>query len=158
MGVKLAASFGAEVTVLSRSTSKKADAQRLGAHEFVLTSGPDALAPLAGRFDVILDTISAEHDVNAHIGCLKRDGTLIMVGASPDPFPMATFPLIFGRRRIMGSLVGGLPETQEMLDHCGKHGITSDIEKIVPAQINEAFDRAVAGAVKYRFVIDCTKF
>ena len=158
MGVKLAASFGAEVTVLSHSPSKAADAQRLGAHDFVLTSGTDALAPLAGRFDVILDTVSAEHDVNGYLNCLKRDGTLIMVGASPVPFPVAAFPLIFGRRRFMGSLVGGLPETQEMLDHCGKHGITSDIERITPAQINEAYDRAVRGAVKYRFVIDCTKF
>lgn len=158
MGVKLAASFGAEVTVLSHSSSKAADARRLGAHDFVLTSGTNALAPLAGRFDVILDTVSAEHDVNAHLNCLKRDGTLIMVGASPVPFSLAAFPLIFGRRRIMGSLVGGLPQTQEMLDHCGKHGITSDIERITPAKINEAFDRAVRGEVKYRFVIDCTKF
>jgi uncharacterized zinc-type alcohol dehydrogenase-like protein len=158
LGVKLAASFGAEVTVLSHSPSKAADAQRLGAHDFVLTSGTNALVPLAGRFDVILDTVSAEHDVNGHLNCLKRDGTLIMVGASPVPFPVVAFPLIFGRRRIMGSLVGGLPQTQEMLDHCGKHGITSDIERIVPAQINEAYDRAVGGAVKYRFVIDCTKF
>ncbi|MEQ1857394.1 MAG: NAD(P)-dependent alcohol dehydrogenase, partial [Longimicrobiales bacterium] len=158
MGVKLAASFGAEVTVLSHSASKKADAERLGAHDFVLTSGKGALAPLAGRFDVILDTISAEHDVNGPLNCLKRDGTLIMVGASPTPIPLATFPLIRGRRSIMGSLVGGLPETQEMLDHCGKHGITSDIEQITPAQINGAFDRAVRGDVKYRFVIDCTKF
>lgn len=158
MGVKLAASFGAEVTVLSHSPSKAADAQRLGAHEFVLTSGPDALAKHAGRFDVILDTVSAEHDVNAYLNCLRRDGTLMMVGASPTQFPVAAFTLIFGRRRFMGSLVGGLPETQEMLDHCGKHGITSDIEMIAPEQINEAYDRAVRGAVKFRFVIDCSKF
>lgn len=158
MGVKLAASFGAEVTVLSHSPSKAADAKRLGAHEFVLTSGPDALGPHAGRFDVILDTVSAEHDVNGYFNCLKRDGSLVMVGASPTPFTVAAFPLIFGRRRFMGSLVGGLPETQEMLDHCGKHGITSDIEKIAPSQINEAYDRAVRGDVKYRFVIDCSKF
>lgn len=158
MGVKLAASFGAEVTVLSHSAAKAADAQRLGAHDFVLTRGPDALAPLAGRFDVILDTVSAEHDLNGYLNCLRRDGTLILVGASPTPFPVAAFPLIFGRRRLLGSLVGGLPQTQEMLDHCGKHGIVSDIERIVPAQINEAYDRAVRGEVKYRFVIDCTKF
>ena len=158
MGVKLAASFGAEVTVLSHSPSKAADAKRLGAHDFVLTSGTEALGPLAGRFDIILDTVSAEHDVNGYINCLRRDGTLIMVGASPIPFPVAAFPLIFGRRRFMGSLVGGLPETQEMLDHCGKHGITSDVERITPDQINEAYDRAVKGTVKYRFVIDCTKF
>jgi len=124
----------------------------------VLTSGTNALAPLAGRFDVILDTVSAEHDVNGYLSCLKRDGTLIMVGASPTPLSVSAFPLIFGRRRILGSLVGGLPQTQEMLDHCGKHGITSDIERIDPAQINEAYDRAVRGEVKYRFVIDCSKF
>ena len=124
----------------------------------MLTRGPDALAPLAGRFDVILDTVSAEHDLNGYLNCLRRDGTLILVGASPTPFPVAAFPLIFGRRRLLGSLVGGLPQTQEMLDHCGKHGIVSDIERIVPAQINEAYDRAVRGEVKYRFVIDCTKF
>jgi uncharacterized zinc-type alcohol dehydrogenase-like protein len=158
MGVKLAASFGAEVTVLSHSAAKAADAKRLGAHDFVLTSEADALGPQAGRFDVILDTVSAEHDLNGYFNCLKRDGTLIMVGASPIPFPVAVFPLIFGRRSLMGSLVGGLPQTQEMLDHCGKHGITSDIERIAPAQINEAYDRAVKGAVKYRFVIDCTQF
>jgi alcohol dehydrogenase (NADP+) len=158
MGVKLAASFGAEVTVLSQSPSKKADALRLGAHDFVLTSGENALAPLAGRFDVILDTISAVHDVNGPITCLKRDGTLLLVGAAAEPLPVATFPLILGRRRIMGSLVGGLPETQEMLDHCGTHGITSDIERIAPSQINDAYDRAVRGDVKYRFVIDCTQF
>lgn len=158
MGVKLAASFGADVTVLSHSASKKADALRLGAHDFVLTSGPGALQPLAGRFDVILDTVSAVHDVNGPLTCLKRDGTLILVGAAPEPIPVAAFPLIMGRRRIMGSLVGGLPQTQEMLDHCGTHGITSDIERITPDQINVAFDRAVRGDVKYRFVIDCTKF
>ena len=158
MGVKLAASFGAEVTVLSQSPSKQSDALRLGAHDFVLTSGENALAPLAGRFDVILDTISAVHDVNGPITCLKRDGSLLLVGAAAEPLPVATFPLIMGRRRIIGSLVGGLPETQEMLDHCGKHGITSDIERITPGQINEAYDRAVKGDVKYRFVIDCTKF
>jgi alcohol dehydrogenase (NADP+) len=158
MGVKLAASFGAEVTVLSHSPSKAVDAQRLGAHEFVLTNTAESLAKQAGRFDVILDTVSAEHDVNAYINCLKRDGTLMMVGASPTPFHVAGFGLIFGRKRFMGSLVGGLPETQEMLDHCGKHGITSDIEQIDPHQINEAYDRAVRGQVKYRFVIDCSKF
>ncbi len=156
MAVKLAASFGAEVTVLSQSSSKKADALRLGAHDFVQTTGADALAPLAGRFDVILDTVAAVHDMP--LGCLKRDGTLVLVGAPGEPIPVAALPLIFGRRRILGTLVGGLPETQEMLDHCGKHGITSDIERITPDQINEAHDRAVRGDVKYRFVIDCTKF
>ena len=132
--------------------------ERTGAHDFVLTSKEGALDSLAGHFDVIVDTISAEHDVNAPLNCLRRDGTFVMVGASPTPFQVATFPLIFGRRKFMGSLVGGLPETQEMLDHCGTHGITSDIEKIVPDQINDAYERALRGDVRYRFVIDCTKF
>ena len=158
MGVKLAASFGAEVSVISHSASKKADAMRLGAHQFVLNNAPDALAAFAGYFDVILDTVSAVHDVNAPLTCLKRDGTLILVGAAAEPIPVAAFPLIMGRRQIMGSLVGGLPQTQEMLDYCGKHGITADIERITPDQINEAYDRAIRGDVKYRFVIDCTKF
>jgi uncharacterized zinc-type alcohol dehydrogenase-like protein len=158
MGVKLAASFGAEVTVLSRSPEKEADARRLGAHEFVLTNTPAALEALANRYDAVLDTISAKHDIAAALNSLKTHGTLILVGASPEPLDLVAFPLIFGNRTISGSLVGGIPETQEMLDHCGKHGITSDIEMIGPDQINDAFKRTVAGDVKYRFVIDCTKF
>lgn len=154
MAVKLGASFGAHVTVLSRSPSKQADAERLGASEFVLTRDDGALEPLAGTFDAIVDTISARHDINGPLACLKRDGTMIMLGASPDPLQLATFSLIMGRRKLMGSLVGGLPETQEMLDHCGEHGITSDIETIVPAQINEAYERTLHGDVRYRFVID----
>jgi alcohol dehydrogenase (NADP+) len=158
MAVKLAASFGAEGTMLSRSPAKKADAHKLGAHEFVLTSGDNALASLASRFDTIVDTISAKHDINGPLGCLKRDGTLILVGASPQTLDLSAFALIFGRRKVMGSLVGGIPETQEMLVHCGKHGITSDIEMTTPEQINEAYERTLKGDVKYRFVIDCTKF
>ena len=158
MAVKLAASFGAEVTMLSRSPGKKADAEKLGAHDFVLTTGDNALAPLANRFDAIVDTISAKHDINGPISCLKRDGTLILIGASPQTLDLSPFPLIFGRRKVMGSLVGGIPETQEMLDHCGKHGITSNIELTTPDKINEAFERTLKGDVKYRFVIDCTKF
>jgi alcohol dehydrogenase (NADP+) len=158
MGVKLAASFGAEVTVFSRSPEKEADAKRLGAHEFVLTNKAGALDPLAGRYDAILDTISAKHDLTPVLNCLKAHGSLILVGASPEALEFSALPLIFGNRRIVGSLVGGIPETQEMLDHCGKHGITSDIELIRPDQINEAFERTQRGDVKYRFVIDCTKF
>jgi uncharacterized zinc-type alcohol dehydrogenase-like protein len=158
MGVKLAASFGAEVTVFSGSSKKEADAKRLGAHEFVLTGKPGALDKLAGRFDAILDTISAKHDIGGPLNCLKPDGTLALVGASPQPLELSPFPLIFGHRKIMGSLVGGIPETQAMLDHCAKHGITSDIEMTTPSRINEAFERAVSGDVKYRFVIDCAKF
>ena len=158
MGVKLAASFGAEVTVLSGSPKKEADAKRLGAHEFVLTSKEGALEKLAGRCDAILDTISAKHDVNGPLNCLKSEGTLALVGASPQPLEFSPFGLIFGHRKIMGSLVGGIPETQAMLDHCAKHGIASDIEMITPNRINEAFERAINGDVKYRFVIDCSKF
>lgn len=158
MAVKLAASFGAEVTVLSRSRGKEADARRLGAQDFVLTGGEHGFAPLANRFDAIVDTISAKHDINGPLGCLKRDGTLILVGASPETLDLSPFPLIFGRRRIMGSLVGGIRETQEMLHHCGQHGITSDIELVTPDQINQAFERTIKGDVKYRFVIDCSKF
>ncbi len=156
MGVKLAASFGAEVTVMSRSPEKEADARRLGAHEFVLTNTPGALDKLAGRYDAILDTISAKHDLNGPLSCLKTRGTLILVGASPENLEFSPFPLIFGNRKIVGSLVGGIPETQEMLDHCGKHGITSDIEMITPDGINAAYERTLKGDVKYRFVVDCT--
>lgn len=158
MGVKLAASFGADVTVLSRSPGKQADAVKLGAHEFVLATSEGALAKLAGRYDAILDTISAKHDINGALNCLKPKGTLILVGAPPEALEVNAFALIFGKRRIMGSLIGGLPETQEMLDHCGAHAITSDVETITPGQINEAFERTLKGDVKYRFVIDCKQF
>jgi uncharacterized zinc-type alcohol dehydrogenase-like protein len=158
IGVKLAVSFGAEVTVFSRSPGKGADAKQLGAHEFVVTTEPGAMEKLAGRYDAILDTISAKHDINGPLNCLKPEGTLILVGASPQALDLGTMPLIFGGRRIMGSLVGGIPETQEMLDHCGKHGIGSEIELIDPEQINEAYERVLKGDVKYRFVIDCSKF
>ncbi|HEX4405496.1 MAG TPA: NAD(P)-dependent alcohol dehydrogenase [Polyangia bacterium] len=158
MAVKLAASLGAEVTMLSRSADKKADAKKLGAHDFVLTTGEGAFGKLANRFDAIIDTVSAKHDINGPISSLRREGTLILVGAPPEPLDLVSFGLIFGRRKIMGSLVGGIPETQEMLDHCGKHGITSDIEMTTPERINEAFERTLKGDVKYRFVIDCAKF
>lgn len=158
MGVKLAASLGAEVTVFSRSPEKQADAKRLGAHEFVLTTKPNALDAVAGRYDAVLDTVSAKHDLTPVLNALKPHGSLILVGASPEPLEFSALPLIFGNRRIVGSLVGGIPETQEMLEHCGKHGITSDVELVTPDQINAAFERTVRGDVKYRFVIDCTKF
>ncbi len=158
MGVKLARSLGAEVTVLSRSPSKKGDAEKLGATDFVLTQDPAVWGALANRFDYVLDTVSAKHDIASALGTLKRDGTLIMVGAAPMPLDLPVFPLIFARRKLIGSLVGGLRETQEMLDHCGEHGITSDIERTTPDKINEAYERTLAGDVKYRFVIDCAKF
>jgi uncharacterized zinc-type alcohol dehydrogenase-like protein len=155
MGVKLASSFGAEVTVLSQSPHKREDAARLGAHDFVHTRDADAVAKRANYFDYILDTVSAPHDLGSACSMLKRQGTLIMVGASDKPIELNVFPLIMGRRQIMGSLIGGLPETQEMLDHCGAHNIVSDIELIPASRINEAYDRIVRSDVKYRFVIDC---
>ena len=157
MGVKLAASFGAEVTVLSRSPNKEEDARKLGATEFVLTNTASALEALAGRYDAILDTISARHDMTGALNCLKAGGTLMLVGAAPEPLEFNAIPLLFGGRRIVGSLVGGVPDTQAMLDHCGHHGIVSDIELIPPEQINTAYERTLKGDVKYRFVIDCTK-
>jgi uncharacterized zinc-type alcohol dehydrogenase-like protein len=158
MGVKLAASFGAEVTVFSRSADKEADARRLGAHDFVLTSTPGVLDALAGRYDAILDTISAKHELTPMLNCLKPHGSLILLGASPAPLEFDALPLIFANRTIVGSLVGGIPQTQEMLEHCGTHGITSDVEVVRPDQINEAFERTIRGDVKYRFVIDWTAF
>ena len=155
MGVKIAASFGAEVTVLSRSPHKKADAERLGAHDFVLTTDDKEVAKRGNHFDYILDTVSARHDVGQALGMIRRQGTLIMVGASEKPLDLNVFGLIFNRRQILGSLIGGLPETQEMLDHCSKHNIVSDIELIKANQINEAYERTLKSDVKYRFVIDC---
>ena len=157
MGVKLAASFGAEVTVLSRTIDKKGDAERLGASKFLLTTDAPAVAKHSNYFDVILDTVSAPHDLAQALNMLRRDGTLILVGASERPLNLEAFPLIMGRRRILGSLIGGLPETQAMLDHCGKHNITSDIELISPDKINQAYERVLRSDVKYRFVIDCSK-
>jgi len=158
MGVKIANALGAEVTMLSGSASKKADAQRLGAHEFVLTSNADELKKAAGRFDLVLDTVSAPHDLPTFLGLLKRDGTLVMVGASPSPLGLPTFSLIGRRRRIAGSLIGGIAETQEMLDFCGKHGFGADVEVIEPSKINEAYERMLKSDVRYRFVIDTKAF
>lgn len=157
MAVKLGVSFGAEVTVFSRTREKELDARRLGAHGFVATSEERALKPQAGRFDFMLDTVSAPHDVNALLGCLRVDGTMILVGAPPEAMDVLPFALIFRRRSLMGSLVGGIRETQEMLDHCATHDIVSDVECIAPAGINAAYERVLRGDVKYRFVIDCSK-
>lgn len=154
MGVKLAASFGAEVTVLSRSAHKKADAERLGAHNFVLTNTED-VKKYVGHFDYILDTVAAPHDIGQALGLLRRQGTLIMVGLPAEPLELDMFGVIGRGRQIMGSLIGGMPETQEMLDHCGKHNIVSDIELISADRINEAYERTLKSDVKYRFVIDC---
>ena len=154
MAVKIGAALGAEVTVLSSSERKRKEAARLGADHFVVVSGPPALAALAGRFDFILDTVSAPHDLNAYLECLVTDGTMILVGAPPKPIPLGVFPLLMRRRRLVGSVIGGIKETQEMLDFCAKHQIPADIETIPIQQVNEAYERILRGDVRYRFVID----
>ncbi len=154
MGVKLAKAMGAEVTVLSTSPSKRDDALALGATHFAATSDKATFKSLAGKFDFILDTVSAPHDYNAYLNLLKVDGTMILVGAPDAPAPLAAFPLILRRRKLGGSLIGGIRETQEMLDFCAKHGVASDIELIPIQKINEAYERMIKGDVRYRFVID----
>ncbi len=154
MAVKFGAAFGAEVTMLSTSPGKEADAKRLGAHKFALTTNADSLKELQGYFDFIIDTVSAPHDYNAYLSMLDTDGIMICVGVPPTPVELLAFNLLGNRRSIGGSGIGGLPETQEMLDYCGKHNITSDVEIIDMAYINEAYERMLKGDVKYRFVID----
>ena len=154
MAVKFAASFGAEVTMLSHSPSKEADAKRLGAHRFALTSNEETIKSLANHFDFIIDTVSAPHDYNVYLGMLNTNGVMICVGAPPTPSQIMAFSLIGGRRSLAGSLIGGLPETQEMLDYCAEHNIVSDVEVIPISYINEAYERMLNGDVKYRFVID----
>jgi uncharacterized zinc-type alcohol dehydrogenase-like protein len=154
MAVKLAVSFGAEVTMLSTSPSKEADAKRLGAHRFALTKDPEQLKDLRSYFDFIIDTVSADHDYNMYLSMLAVDGTMICVGAPPTPAAIAAMNLIGGRRKIGGSLIGGIKETQEMLDYCAEHNITSDVEVIDIKNINEAYERMLKGDVRYRFVID----
>jgi alcohol dehydrogenase (NADP+) len=154
MAVKFGVSFGAEVTMLSSSPSKQADAQRLGAHQFILTKDPEQLKAAAGSFDFILDTVSAPHDYNQYLGLLKTNGVQICVGAPPTPAEIYGVTLIMGRRSMAGSLIGGLPETQKMLDYCAEHNIVSDIELIKIQDIHNAYDRMLKGDVKYRFVID----
>jgi uncharacterized zinc-type alcohol dehydrogenase-like protein len=154
MAVKFGASFGAEVTLLSTSPGKEADARRLGAHKFALTRDPAGLKELAGYFDFIIDTVSAKHDYSQYLGLLATDGVMICVGAPPTPAELAVFSLITNRRSLAGSGIGGLPETQEMLDYCAEHGISSDIELINMSYINEAYERMLKSDVRYRFVID----
>lgn len=154
MAVKFGASFGAEVTLLSTSPEKEEDARRLGAHHFALSRDEAQMDALAGSFDFILDTVSAEHDYDAYLRLLDTDGVMICVGAPPTPAQVQLFSLIGGRRSLTGSLIGGVPETQEMLDYCAEHGITSDIELIDMASINEAYERMLKSDVRYRFVID----
>ena len=154
MGVKLAKAFGAHVVVFTTSPNKVEDALRLGADEVVNSKNADEMKKHLNSFHFILDTVSAQHDINAYLLLLKRDGNLTQVGVPAEPLSLNVGSLIFGRRSLSGSLIGGIKETQEMLDFCGKHDITSDIELIPIQNINEAYDRLVKSDVKYRFVID----
>jgi len=155
MGVKFARAFGAEVVLFTTSPGKTEDAKRLGAHEVVISRDPAAMAAHANSFDFILNTVAASHNLDPFINMLKRDGTLCLVGAPETPHPSpGVLGLIFRRRQLAGSLIGGLKETQEMLDFCGQHGIVSDIEMIPIQGINEAYERMLKSDVKYRFVID----
>ena len=154
MGVKFAHALGAHVVVFTTSPSKKDDAIRLGADEVVLSRNANEMQAHAGSFDFILDAVAAEHDINAYLRMLRRDGNITLVGAPEKPFAVSSFGLIFGRHSLSGSLIGGIPETQEMLDFCGAHNITADVEVIPIQKVNEAYDRMVKGDVKYRFSID----
>jgi uncharacterized zinc-type alcohol dehydrogenase-like protein len=155
MAVKIASAMGAHVTVLSTSESKRADALALGAEAFAATRDPETFQALANRFDFIVDSVSAPHDYNAYLNLLKVDGSMIVLGVPESPTPVAAFPLIMRRRKLGGSLIGGIRETQEMLDFCAAHGIAADIELIDIADINAAYERMIRGEVKYRFVVDC---
>jgi alcohol dehydrogenase (NADP+) len=154
MGVKLAKALGAHVVVFTTSSNKVEDALRLGADEVVNSKNADEMKKHLNSFNFILDTVSAQHDINAYLLLLKLDGNLTQVGVPPEPLSLNVGSLIYGRRSLSGSLIGGIKETQEMLDFCGEHNITSDIELIPIQKINEAYDRLVKSDVKYRFVID----
>ena len=154
MAVKLAAAMGAEVTVFSTSDRKKADAMRLGATSFINTTADQAFAGRQNHFDFIINTVSANIDLNAYLTLLRRDATMVLVGAPEHPSPIAAFPLIMGRRSLAGSPIGGIKQTQEMLDFCAQQNIVSDIEVIPVEAINDAYERMVKGDVRYRFVID----
>lgn len=154
MGIKIAKAMGAYVVAFTTSTSKFAEAKRLGADEVVLSKDEQRMAAYRGKLHFILDAVSAEHDINAYLNLLRVDGALALVGAPERPLPVAPFSLIIGRKSFAGSAIGGIAETQEMLDFCGKHNITADIELINIQNINEAYERLLKGDVKYRFVID----
>jgi alcohol dehydrogenase (NADP+) len=154
MGVKLAHAMGAEVTVLSQSLKKQEDGLRLGADAYFATSDPDTFSELAGRFDLIVNTVSAPIDVDAYLSLLAVGGALVNVGAPAEPLSLNVFSLIGGRRSYAGSMIGGIAETQEMLDFCAAHGIGAEVEVIAADQVNEAYERVLASDVRYRFVID----
>jgi uncharacterized zinc-type alcohol dehydrogenase-like protein len=154
MGVKLAHAMGAHVTVFSTSPNKREDALRLGADEVVISRNADEMKKHAGTFDMILDCVSADHDVNAYLNLVKAGGNMTLVGAPEKPLPVSAFALFFGNKTLSGSMIGGIDQTQEMLDFCGRHDITADVEVIAIRQINEAYERMLKNDVKYRFSID----
>jgi len=154
MGVKFAASFGADVTVLSTSKSKEQDALNLGAHRFAVTTNPETMKSLQGKFDFILNTVSAPHEYNDYLNLLALNGTMVVVGVPSQTSVAGAFNLISKRRSLAGSLIGGIKETQEMLDYCAEHNIVSDVEVIKASEINEAYERMLKADVRYRFVID----
>lgn len=158
MGVKFAVALGAEVTVLSHSANKESDARAMGAHHFVLTKNDEWNKPLSKKFDLILNTVSADIDLDPYLNTLATDGTLVIIGLPGKPYAVNAGTMLNGRRSIAGSMIGGMPELQEMLNFCGEHNIVSDVEIIEPSYINEAYERTVASDVKYRFVIDAKKF
>jgi uncharacterized zinc-type alcohol dehydrogenase-like protein len=154
MGVKFAAAFGADVTVLSTSPNKKNDALALGAHHFAVTKDEATMKSLQGKFDFILDTVSAQHEYNDYLNLLTLNGTLVVVGIPPKPSIVGAFNLIGKRRSVAGSMIGGIRETQEMLDYCAEHNIVSDVEVVKADYVNEAYERMLKNDVRYRFVID----
>ncbi len=158
MGVKFSVALGAEVTVLSHSPAKEGDAKAMGAHHFVSTKDSDNFKAIAKSFDVILNTVSAEIDINQYLNLLKLDGTLVTIGLPGKPYSVHAGSLLSGRRSLAGSMIGGIPETQEMLNFCGEHNILSDVEVIKADYINKAYERTIASDVKYRFVIDASSF
>lgn len=158
MGVKFAAAMGAEVTVISHSASKRDDALRMGAKDFVVIKDKEELKPLRRRFDLVLNTVSALIDLNAYLGILKIDGTMVIIGLPDSPYAVNAGALLDGRKSLTGSMIGGMPELQEMLDFAGKHNIVSDIEIVSAEYVDKAYERTVASDVKYRFVIDAATF
>jgi len=154
MGVKFAHALGAHTVVFTTSPGKKDDAMRLGADEVIISKNADEMTKHANSFDFILDCVSAEHDINSYLALLRPEGTVALVGAPEKPLPVAAFSLLMGRRSLSGSNIGGIPETQEMLDFCGRHNITADVEVIPIQKVNEAYERLLKSDVKYRFSID----
>jgi uncharacterized zinc-type alcohol dehydrogenase-like protein len=158
MGVKFSVALGAHTTVFSHSPSKEADAKAMGAHEFVVTKDVATLEKLSKNYDLILNTVSADLDLTPYLNLLKLDGTLVLIGLPGKPYEISTPSLLAQRRSLAGSMIGGIAQTQEMLNFCGEHNIVSDVEVIEPSYINQAYERTVASDVKYRFVIDAAKF